>query len=159
MRIACAYNDARGQADASCSSGLSERVNPWDQRESGFRTAQVRFLGGLVSANSTGGLARRSCGPVDARLAPWEAYAKLLAIIRRFLNTRATSYWLILSRGPGADRYQATAFLMSSRILASVVSSNEVRVHATGCILASSSRAGFTTSPKPNAMNCLSGLM
>lgn len=29
---------------------------------------------------------------------------------------------------------QATAFLMSARILASVVSASDVRVHATGCL-------------------------
>jgi hypothetical protein len=54
---------------------------------------------------------------------------------------------------------QPAAFSTSARILASVVASSDVTVHATGCMWAPSSRAGLTTSPKPNAMKSLSGLM
>ena len=50
---------------------------------------------------------------------------------------------------------QATAFLMSSPILASVAASSEVMFHTTGCMLTLSSRAGFIASPKPKAMKSL----
>src|SRR5690606_3152318 len=58
-----------------------------------------------------------------------------------------------------AERLQVTAFLTSSRTLSSVAASSELIVQATGCILAPSSRAGFTTSLNPNARYSLSGLM
>lgn len=56
-------------------------------------------------------------------------------------------------------RGQATAFLMSPLILASAAASSEVMFHTTGCIWAPSSCAGFSASPKPNAMKSLPVLM
>ena len=46
----------------------------------------------------------------------------------------------------------AEAFFTRALILVSVALSNDVRVHATGCMLAPSCWAGFTASAKPKAM-------
>jgi hypothetical protein len=54
---------------------------------------------------------------------------------------------------------QATAFLMSPLILASVAASSEVMFHTTGCMWPLSSCAGFSASPKPHAMKSLPVLM
>jgi hypothetical protein len=75
--------------------------------------------------------------------------------------------WIKLARTAPPERRsraairpgQATAFLMSSLILASVAASSEVMFHTTGCMWTPSSRAGFSASPKPNAMKSLPGLM
>lgn len=64
-----------------------------------------------------------------------------------------------LRTGAAIRPSQATAFLMSSPIAASVAASSEVMFHTTGCMLAPSSRAGFRASPKPNAMKSLPVLM
>jgi hypothetical protein len=96
----------------------------------------------------------------NAKVPSWEAYANPLTIIRA--SPEQPGHLVpgsFPTQGLARSRYQTTAFLISTRILASVLSSSEVRVHATGCMLAPSSRAGFTTSPKPNAMKSLPGLM